>query len=75
MQRFWSLRGERHKERQTERERALTYLFVHFNVKAVGHLVILKHSGASVNIHDHTQTRISAERPAQTTYKDAFLKL
>lgn len=62
-------------KRGKRRERALTHLFVHFNVKAVGHLVILKHSRASVNIQDHTQTRISAEIPAQTTYKDGFLKL
>ena len=52
MQRFRSLRGERQKE-----WRESAHLFVHFNVKAVGHLVILKHSRKSVNTHDHTQKK------------------
>ena len=71
MQRFRSLRGERQKE-----WRESAHLFVHFNVKAVGHLVILKHSRKSVNTRDHTQKkRTSSERPAQTTYEEGFLKL
>lgn len=37
-----------------ERERILTHLFVHFNVKAVGHFVILKQRRISVNRHERT---------------------
>lgn len=38
-----------------ERERSLTHLFVHFNVKAVGHFVILKQRRISVNRHERRE--------------------
>lgn len=52
-----------HKDR--DREQELTHLFVHFNVKAVGHLIILKQrekknqsyqTNSNVNIHKKTSS-------------------
>lgn len=45
-------------EGERERDLEFTHLFVHFNVKAVGHLIILKHSRTTVIIHDGTKTKI-----------------
>jgi len=34
---------------------------VHFDVKAVGHLIILKHRRTSVNIHDQKEVEVTAQ--------------